>query len=125
MRRVAAVTAVVAVAVALPVTACGRSAAPPPRLLGVVGEPDDPDAYTMTLTDAQGRPVRSLPAGDYEVVVRDLSAVHNFHLRGPAAEESTSVPQTGETTWRVRLEPGEHTYVCDPHLGMTERFTVT
>jgi hypothetical protein len=104
---------------------CGAGGGDLPVLRGEVGEADRPDAYTMSLTDGAGRDVTSLPAGEYRLVVTDHSPIHNFHLRGPAAEESTSVVGTGESTWTVTLAPGEHSYVCDPHPGMTESFTVT
>ena len=94
-------------------------------LAGVVGEPGNPDAFTITLTDASGEPVDTVPAGEYEVRVRDLSEIHNFHLTGAGVDESTTVRDTGEVVWEVTLEPGEYTYVCDPHPSMVGEFTVT
>ncbi len=117
-------SAVVACALAVLTVACTPSQ-DPVVLRGTVGEPGDPDAYTMSLVDADGRLVETLAAGRYDVVVTDHSAIHNLHLRGPGVEESTGVTQAGTTTWSVTLRAGEHTYVCDPHPGMTARFTVT
>ena len=105
------------------VTACSPSE-DPAVLRAEVGEPGDPDAYTMSLVDAEGDRVETLLAGRYDVVVSDHSAIHNLHLRGPGVEESTGVTSSGTTTWSLTLRPGEHTYVCDPHPGMTARFTV-
>jgi plastocyanin len=121
-RRTSAVAACALAALTTLATAC----APDPVVLrAAVGEPGDPDAYTMSLVDADGERVETLPAGRYDVVVQDHSAIHNLHLRGPGVEESTGVTQAGTTTWSVTLRPGEHTYVCYPHPGMTARFTVT
>ena len=94
-------------------------------LTGVVGEPDNPDAFTITLTDGSGEPVETLPAGQYEIRIADLSEIHNFHLEGEGVDESTTVPETGEVVWEVTLEPGDYTYVCDPHPSMVGAFSVT
>jgi plastocyanin len=94
-------------------------------LTGTVGTQDDPDAFEITLTDSSGDEVEELPAGDYSIVVDDLSEIHNFHLEGGDVDETTTVPETGETTWDVTLTPGDYTAICDPHPGMKLEFTVT
>ena len=96
-------------------------------LTGRVGEEGDPDAFVITLMDQSGQEVTSLPAGEYEIQVEDPSMIHNFHLTGPGGlDESTTVPDTTQTTWQVTLEEGEYTYVCDPHSqSMNGEFTVT
>lgn len=99
--------------------------AEPQVLTAVVGEQDDPNAFVITLEDAAGQEVTSLPAGEYEVLVTDHSRIHNFHLSGPAVDESTTVPEEVETRWTVTLEEGEHLYQCDPHPSMVGSFTVT
>jgi hypothetical protein len=99
-----------------------------PTLIGRVGEEGDPEAFVITLMDESGQEeVSSLPAGEYEIQVRDPSVIHNFHLMGPGGlDESTTVRGTTETTWQVILEEGEYTYVCDPHSdSMIGEFTVT
>lgn len=95
------------------------------ELLATVGTEDDPDAFEITLTDSSGQEVTELPAGDYSIVVNDFSEIHNFHLEGGDVDETTTVPETGETTWDVTLEAGDYTAVCDPHPGMVLEFTVT
>ena len=95
------------------------------ELLATVGTEDDPDAFEITLTDSAGEEVTELPAGDYSIVVDDLSEIHNFHLEGGDVDETTTVPETGETTWDVSLTAGEYTAICDPHPGMRLEFTVT
>lgn len=93
-------------------------------LMGTVGEAGDPEAFTIELADSSGEPVTELEAGEYEVEVSDLATLHNFHLTGPGVDESTSVSSTGEVTWKVTLEPGTYTFVCDPHPEMTGSVTV-
>ncbi len=93
-----------------------------PKRIGTVGP-----GYTITLTDADGNCVTSLPAGTYDIEVHDNAAIHNFHLFGPASvDESTDVAGTGQVTWTVTLVAGTYTYQCDPHadLGMRATFTV-
>lgn len=94
-------------------------------LTGTVGEPEDPEAFTITLTDSSGEPVTTLPAGEYQVEVTDLASIHNFHLTGPGVDETTTVPSTGEVTWTVTLEPGSYTFICDPHPDMVGDVKVT
>ena len=94
-------------------------------LIGTVGTPEDPEAFEIALTTEDGEPVTELPAGDYTIQVSDPAATHNFHLTGGSVDETTSVPEVEETTFEVTLEPGEYTYVCDPHPPMTGSFTVT
>jgi plastocyanin len=94
-------------------------------LTAMVGTADDPEAFEITLMDESGEEVTELPAGDYTIEVTDPSETHNFHLTGGSVDETTSVPETVETTWEVTLEPGEYTYRCDPHPPMTGSFTVT
>lgn len=96
-------------------------------LIGQVGEVGDPEAFVITLMAESGQEITSLPAGEYEIQVRDPAVIHNFRLMGPGGlDESTSVPGTTETSWQVSLEEGEYTYVCDPHPeSMIGQFTVT
>ena len=94
-------------------------------LTGTVGTEDDPDAFELTLTDSAGEEVTELPAGDYSIVVNDLSEIHNFHLEGGDVDETTTVPETGKTTWDVSLTAGDYTAICDPHPGMRLEFSVT
>jgi plastocyanin len=94
-------------------------------LIGTVGSADNPNAPVITLTDADGQEVTSLPAGEYTIEVQDLSTVHNFHLVGGEVDETTAVPEAVDTTFEVTLEAGDYTFKCDPHPNMTGSFTVT
>ncbi len=115
-------------AASAPAPAEGSSSAPAGEaevLTGTVGTEDDPDAFEITLTDSSGEEVTELPAGDYSIVVNDLSEIHNFHLEGGDVDESTTVPETGDTTFDVTLAAGDYTAICDPHPGMKVEFAVT
>ena len=94
-------------------------------LTGTVGTEADADAFVITLTDASGQKVTSLPAGDYEIQVKDLSKIHNFHLTGGGVDETTTVPEVTDTTFDVTLTAGSYTFKCDPHPRMVGEFTVT
>lgn len=84
------------------------------------------DAFTISLVDANGAPVKHLDPGTYTIVVHDLSGIHNFHLVGPGVDVATTVLETGDTTWSVTLTDGTYTFQCDPHAagGMKGTFTV-
>jgi plastocyanin len=85
------------------------------RLIGTVGEND---AFTITLTNTAGAGVTDIPAGTYEIEIRDRSEHHNFHLNGPGVNMATDVGFIGTVTWNVTLrDAARYTYVCDPHAG--------
>jgi plastocyanin len=73
------------------------------------------------------RDLKTIKAGTYTIKIQDKSSSHNFHLKGPGLNKSTSVAFMGETTWRIKLRPGTYTYQCDPHAfsGMKGTFRVT
>ncbi|MEJ5913033.1 cupredoxin domain-containing protein [Pseudokineococcus sp. 1T1Z-3] len=96
------------------------------ELTASVGTEADPEAYVISLVDADGTEVTELPAGDYTITVEDPATTHNFRLTGPGGvDEATSVPEVVTTTWDVTLVEGEYDYVCDPHPSMVGGFTVT
>ncbi|HWH06461.1 MAG TPA: plastocyanin/azurin family copper-binding protein [Gaiellaceae bacterium] len=66
----------------------------------------------FTISVAGGNRVE---AGTYTLVVDDRSDEHNFHLTGPGVNVSTGVEEVGERSFEVTLEPGEYTFLCDPH----------
>jgi plastocyanin len=71
--------------------------------------------------------VKTLKAGTYTIKVQDKATIHNFHLKGPGLNKSTTVPFMGTQTWKIKLKPGTYTYQCDPHAssGMKGTFKVT
>jgi len=97
------------------------------RLHGTVGP-----GFTITLTDFNNNPITWLEPGTYTFTIDDLSNIHNFHLYGPGVDMQTTVLDTGNTTWTLKLTPGTYTFVCDPHasimsgsLGVSGYGTVT
>jgi len=71
------------------------------------------DAPVITLVDSAGAPVTSLKAGSYTINVKDLSTHHDFHLTGTGVDQKTSVPDTKDVTWTVKLVAGTYTFKCD------------
>ena len=108
LARLALLLVLAACAAAGATLASARPAAT--ALEGTVG----PD-FTITLKDAQGNAVTTLPEGDYTITVKDLSEFHNFHLTGPGVNQATVVEKTGTVTWNVHLASGMYTFQCDPH----------
>lgn len=83
----------------------------PPTLIATVG----PGA-TISLRTSRGARVRRLKAGRYRIVVRDRSAMHNFHVVGPGVNKRTTVRFRGTATWTVTFRRGRtYRFVCDPH----------
>ncbi len=88
-------------------------------LTGTVGP-----GFTITLKQGTKK-VTKLAPGSYVIKVSDKSAIHNFRLKGPGVNKSTSVGKTGSSTWTVTLKKGKYTYVCDPHASLMKgSFTV-
>jgi hypothetical protein len=81
-----------------------------PELMGTVGP-----GFFIRLTNPDGSIVTKVDPGTYDIVVRDLSEEHNFHLSGPGVDRSTPVEQTTDVTWTVTFVEGRYEYVCDPH----------
>jgi len=81
--------------------------------------------FKIEMKNAAGRPLRTLRAGTYLIKIEDRATIHNFHLKGPGVNKTTSVSGRTETVWTVRLRPGTYTFRCDPHASlMRGSFTV-
>jgi plastocyanin len=95
----------------------------PARLVATVGP-----GFTIDLADTNGNHVDTLVAGRYELLVHDLSDMHNFVLGNKATGErpaQTTVEFVGDQTFTVDLGPGLYVYACSPHFDvMNGRFTV-
>ena len=101
----------------------GSSSAGGSVLTGTVGKGD---AFSIALVDSTGAKVTTLKAGTYQVKVKDLSKIHDFHLVGPGVDKATGVTDVIDVTWSVNLTAGSYTYKCDPHATqMVGTFTVT
>jgi plastocyanin len=116
MRLLIAAAAALALVIAAP-------AAPATKVLkGSVGP-----AFVIKLKTAAGKPVKTLKAGTYRLVVQDKSAIHDFHLIGPGVNKViTTVPFQGTKTAVIKLKVGRYLYQCDPHsFDMKGTFKVT
>jgi plastocyanin len=92
----------------------GSANADVPRLIGTVGP-----GFTIDLADANGTHVNTLVEGRYELLVHDLSDIHNFVLGSKATGErlaSTEVEFVGDRTFTIDLVPGRYAYACSPHF---------
>ena len=56
-----------------------------------------------------------LTPGSYTLAINDQSAAHNFHLTGPGVDVSSEVGKTEKEDYKIELQAGEYTFVCDPH----------
>ena len=74
--------------------------------------------YEIELKNAAGVKVKTVNAGTKRLKIEDKTSIHNFHLKGPGVNKSTSVSFIGERIWTVTLKPGTYTYWCDPHSSM-------
>lgn len=102
-------------------TGGGPPAQPPPppappritTLTATVGP-----GFTIALRTHHGAKVGRLKAGRYRIVVRDRSAMHNFHLLGTGVNKRTGVRFRGTATWTVTFRKGKtYRFVCDPHAA--------
>jgi hypothetical protein len=114
LARKLVVVALVAATATTVHAAPGASAVP--RLRGTVGP-----GFSIHLKQS-GRPMKTLRAGAYLIMVADRSPIHDFHLRGPGVNKViTSVAFVGTKTIKVELKPGLYTYGCDPHHVLMHR----
>ena len=103
----AALTAVVALILALPALAAT------PVFKGTVGP-----GFTIKMA------TKPTKAGKIKLVINDKSSVHNFHLTGPGVNVKTSVSAIGTKTFTITLKKGTYKFICDPHPFMKGSFTV-
>ena len=103
----AALTAVVALILALPALAAT------PVFKGTVGP-----GFTIKMT------TKPTKAGKIKLVINDRSNVHNFHLTGPGVNVKTSVSAIGTKTFTITLKKGTYKFICDPQPFMKGSFTV-
>jgi plastocyanin len=121
-RRFALAALLVAV---LAPAALARTAANP-TLIGKVGFHN---AYRITLTFTNGKPVKSIPAGTYTLIVHDYSKIHNFALGSQTQNRrlfTTGIPWVGTRTYHLTFAPGRYAYACSAHFQtMNGTFVVT
>ena len=70
-----------------------------------------------------GKPVKTLPEGEYTFVVSDRSKTASYRLRGPGVNKRTPLKGVGRYTWTLSLKPGRYTYssIGTPVLRRTFR----
>ena len=95
---------------AVALLAPGQARADNPKLEATVGP-----GFSIRIAGPDGKALERIPAGTYDITVRDLAEDHNFHLQGPGVEERTGLEFVGTVTWTVTLRDGRYTFVCDPH----------
>ena len=72
-------------------------------LAGTAGAASTKDNFTLKgevyakgmkieMKNANNRPLTSVRAGTYRIKVEDEATIHNFHLRGPGVNKTTSIP---------------------------------
>ncbi|HEU5213546.1 MAG TPA: hypothetical protein VFU10_12310 [Gaiellaceae bacterium] len=78
----------------------------------------DGPGFTIDLTDANGKHVDTLVAGQYQLLVHDMSDIHNWALGSQTQNVrilQTDVPFVGDQTFTVDLTPGRYAYACSAH----------
>ena len=123
-RTTLVLAALAATALASLLLASSSRAGMHPQLVGVVGKSD---AYKITLT-SNGKPVKTIKAGTYTLVIHDDSQIHNYELDGPHGKSwtFTTVPFVGTKTFTLKLVPGKYKAYCVAHEStMFKHFTVT
>lgn len=112
--------------VALSLAAASSAPAANPTLVGKVGFHD---RYSITLTFANGKRVKTLKAGTYTLVVHDYSSIHNFALGSQTQTKrllTTGIPWIGTRRYTLHLAPGHYAYACSAHFQtMVGTFVVT
>ena len=84
------------------------------------------EGFKIEMKNANNRKLTRVRAGTYRIKVEDEAKIHNFHLRGPGVNKTTSIPRRSEQIWTVKLLKGTYTFVCDPHARfMHGTFRVT
>jgi Copper binding proteins, plastocyanin/azurin family len=77
------------------------------------------DGFDIDLADANGVHVSRLTSGTYEIVVRDRSRLHNFHLASNedrTVDFRTDLDFVGETAFTVTFrDETRYAYACEPH----------
>jgi hypothetical protein len=123
--RLSLIAALVGIGLVVPGAVSAESKAPPQPLVATVGDPSVPEAFRITLRDANGDPVTHVDPGTYTINVHDYATTHNFHLSGPGVDRATDIEgTTTSTTWVVDFGNGTYRFVCDAHpLTMRGAFT--
>jgi hypothetical protein len=80
---------------------------------------------TISLRNAAGIRVRSIPRNTYKITVSDSTTAQNFHLIGPGVNRKTGIAARVKRSWTLALEPGKYVYRSDKNRQLRRSFTVT
>jgi hypothetical protein len=110
MRRSFILVAIAAVSV-VPAANALAGHATTPVLTGTDGP-----GFTISLK-LNGRPVTTLKAGTYRLVIHDKASAHGFSLDGPHgfARDLSPVPFIGTKTATLKLKAGSYKFYCPAH----------
>jgi hypothetical protein len=110
MRRSAALV-VILIAAAVPAAKALARHAATPVLTGTDGP-----GFTIDLK-LNGKPVKTLKAGTYKVVIHDMASIHGYSLDGPHgfAKDLSPVPFVGTKTITLNLKAGSYKFYCPAH----------
>jgi hypothetical protein len=111
--------ALVAVATALPAAATAPQSPIVPRLNAKV------TAGTISLRNAAGIRLSSIPQNTYKITVNDSTTAQNFHLIGPGVNRKTGIAARVKRSWTLALDPGKYVYRSDKNRKLRGSFTVT
>ena len=99
---------------------------PPPtpkarRLQALIGP-----GFAVSVRTMAGASITSTARGRVDLVVRDRSRAHNFHLTGPGVNRKTTLGFVGTQTWQLTLRPGRYRFLCtgDARRGSRGSFRV-
>lgn len=102
-----------AIAAALMFCGATTSVTKPPPLVGSSGKGG---AFVITFRYASGKKVKTLKAGRYQLVIRDYSKRHNFHLKGPGLNVRSFIPFVGRLAYSsLVFKRGTYRFWCDAH----------
>ena len=119
MSRAFFAVALVAVATALPAVATEPQSPVQPPLSAKV------TSRTISLRNAAGIRVTSIPRNTYKITVSDSTTGQNFHLIGPGVNRKTGIAARVKRSWTLALEPGKYVYRSDKNRQLRRSFTVT
>jgi len=83
-------------------------------------------AGRVSVRDAAGRRVSTVPAGSYVLTIRDASKHQNFHLVGsrPTVDKRTGIRFVGTVRWTLTLPAGSYRAFSDRAPSGVAKFRV-
>src|SRR5262245_26268171 len=80
----------------------------------------------VSLLDAAGRSITTIPAGSYVITLQDKSKLQNFQVVGPspATRKTTGIRFVGTVRWTLTLPAGTYRYYSNGSPTSTISFRV-